>query len=57
MLKSEFDSLTEDQFFDDTYWDAVEHSNAAYIERMAQYLDNYTPAPNAERIQIEDGEI
>lgn len=49
--------LTEDQFFDDKYWDAAEHSNAAYIERMAQYLENYTPAPSTKQIQIEDGEI
>lgn len=49
--------LTSDQFFDDSYWDTVEHSNAAYIERMAQYLENYTPAPSTKQIQIEDGEI
>ena len=49
--------LTSAQFFEDSYWDTVEHSNTAYIEKVAQYLENYTPSPNAERIQIEDGEI
>ena len=50
MLKSESNILTEDQFFDDKYWDAVEHSNTAYIEKVALYPENYTPSPNAEPI-------
>lgn len=48
--------LTAAQFFEDNYWDAVEHSNAAFIEKMAQYLENYTPSPNAEHISLDDAE-
>ena len=48
--------LTSAQFFEDSYWDTVEHSNAAYIEKVAQYLENYTPSPNAEPIRLDDVE-
>ncbi|MCR5568514.1 MAG: hypothetical protein K6G31_04485 [Paludibacteraceae bacterium] len=45
-------SITDDKFFTENYWDAVEHSNKKYIEKVAMHLDGDNL--DGKRVKFED---